>query len=505
MDAVLEGISLALSWDALAMVALGVFAGITVGAIPGLTSVMAIAVLVPFSFFMAPTLGIPFLLGIHKGALFGGSIPAVLVNTPGTTPAAATCLDGYPLSQQGQSRSAIEMSLYSSTIGDTFSDIVLILAAFPLAAVALMFGPTEFFSLMLMGLVVISSVTGPSLVKGLLSTMIGMILGFVGLDIVSGSERFSFGIASLSERIGLVPLMIGLFAISEVLIQSEKKIAQLSKPHPLSKLKGGAALKLIELRHSAMTIFRSSVIGTIIGAIPGAGAAIATFTSYGIAKRLSKEPEKFGKGSYEGIAAAESANSSVAGADLIPTLTFGIPGDASAAILMGAFIAQGLRPGPELFQEHSGTMYGIFFLLLLGNPIMLIQGKLLTPLFARLVTVRSSILLPIIMLFCVIGAFIYRNNMNDVVLALVFGVFGYFLRKLKFPMAPLVIAFILTPMAEEAMKQALVISDGDFSIFVTRPISAGFVLASTLLLVVSIFKRPAKIESGAEKQIIPND
>ena len=230
MDAVIEGINLALSWDALAMVSLGVFAGITVGAIPGLTSVMAIAVLVPFSFFMAPTLGIPFLLGIHKGALFGGSIPAILVNTPGTTPAAATCLDGYPLSKQGQSRSAIEMALYSSTIGDTFSDIVLILAAFPLAAVALKFGPTEFFSLMLMGLVVISSVTGPSLVKGLLAATIGMILGFVGLDIVSGAERFTFGIDSLAERIGIVPLMIGLFAISEVMIQSEKK--SLSCPHP---------------------------------------------------------------------------------------------------------------------------------------------------------------------------------------------------------------------------------------------------------------------------------
>jgi putative tricarboxylic transport membrane protein len=494
MEAILEGISLALTWDAVLMVAIGVFAGITVGAIPGLTSVMAIAVLVPFSFFMAPTLGIPFLLGIHKGALFGGSIPAILVNTPGTTPAAATCLDGYPLAQKGESKSAIEMSLYASTIGDTFSDIVLIVAAFPLAAVALKFGSTEFFSLMLMGLVIISSVTGDSLAKGLLSATIGMILGFVGLDIVSGAERFSFGMASLSEKIEIVPLMIGLFAFSEVFIQSEKKLADLARPHPMAALKGGASLQLIELKKSAVTILRSSCIGTFIGAIPGAGAAIATFTSYGLAKRFSKNPEEYGKGSYEGIAAAESANSSVAGADLIPTLTFGIPGDASAAILMGAFIAQGLRPGPELFQEHAATMYGIFFLLLLGNPIMLIQGKLLTPLFARLVTIRSSILLPVIMLFCFVGAYIFRNNMGDVGMALVFGVFGYFLRKIEIPMAPLVIAFILTPMAEEAMKQSLLLSDGDFSIFVTRPISALFIGISVLLLGASIFKRPAKLE-----------
>ena len=362
--------------------AIGVFAGITVGAIPGLTGVMATAILVPFSFFMAPTLGIPFLLGVHKGALFGGSIPAILVNTPGTPPAAATCLDGYPLAQKGEAKSAIQMALYSSTLGDTFSDIALIVAAIPLAAMALKFGPADFFGLLVMGLTVISSVTGASVSKGILSALIGLMFGLVGLDAISGAERFTFSLPTLEGGIGLVPLLIGLFAVSEVLIQAEKKISQLAEKPPTSHLRGGRSLKMEEFTASGRTIFRSSIIGTIVGAIPGTGSSIATFIGYGAAKRASKKPEEFGHGSYEGVAAAEAANSAVAGADLIPTLTLGIPGGGTAAILMGAFIAQGLRPGPSLFEENATTMYAIFALLLIGNPIMLVQGWLLTGIFA---------------------------------------------------------------------------------------------------------------------------
>jgi putative tricarboxylic transport membrane protein len=356
-----------------------------------------------------------------------------LVNTPGTAAAAATCLDGNPLAQRGEARSAIQMALYSSTIGDTFSDIVLIVAAFPLAAVALLFGPAEFFALMVMGLTIISAVTGASVLKGLLSALMGILVGLVGQDIISGSVRFVFGVGNIIDGVGTVPLLIGLFAISEVLIQSEKKISELSTPPGSSHLKGGKPLRLIELYNAKWTVVRSSCIGTFIGAIPGTGAAIATFISYALPKRGAKRPEEFGKGSYEGIAAAEAANSAVAGADLIPTLTFGIPGSASAAILMGAFMAQGLRPGPELFQEHASTMYGIFTLLLIGNPIMLIQGRLLTGMFARLVTIRQSILVPVILLFCVVGGFIYQNNIEDVKLAFFFGLFGYALRKMNFP------------------------------------------------------------------------
>lgn len=489
-EQILEGVMMALTWQGIAMIALGVFVGITVGAIPGLTSVMATAILVPFSFFMPPVLGIPFLLGIHKGTLFGGSIPAILVNTPGTAPAAATCMDGFPLAQKGEARSAIQMALYSSTIGDTFSDLVLILAALPLAAVALLFGPTEFFGLLLMGLAIISSVTGASLVKGVLSALIGLQLGMVGTDIISGGERFTFGLHGLAEGIGVVPLLIGLFAVSEVFIQAEKKASVLSSPPDTLHLRGGRKLRIIEVWHSARTIVRSSMIGTFVGAIPGTGAAIATFVSYAASKRASRKPEEYGHGSYEGVAASEAANSAVAGADLIPTLTFGIPGDPSAAILMGAFIAQGLRPGPSLFQEHAPVMYAIFTLLLIGNPIMLVQGWLLTGMFAKIVTIRQSLLVPGIIVSCLVGAYVYHSNLGDLVLALIAGLFGYGFRKLKFPMAPLVIAFILAPRAEEALQQALIISDGDYSVFITRPIAAFFIGLTVLMLVTSIWKRP---------------
>ncbi|MDP6277671.1 MAG: tripartite tricarboxylate transporter permease, partial [Nitrospinota bacterium] len=254
MEQVFNAIWAAITLQALVMVSLGVFAGITVGAIPGLTSVMAIAVLVPFSFFMTPINGIPFLLGIHKGALFGGSIPSVLINTPGTAAAAATSFDGYPLAQKGEAKSAIQMALYSSTLGDSFSDIVLIVAAFPLAAVALLFGPTEFFALMVMGLTIISAVTGSSVLKGLLSMLIGILIGLIGQDIISGAERFTFGIGNIMDGVGTVPMLIGLFAVSEVLIQSEKKLSELSTPPETAHLKGGRSLDLKELVNVKWTI-----------------------------------------------------------------------------------------------------------------------------------------------------------------------------------------------------------------------------------------------------------
>ena len=497
LDHILQGINMAFTFEALAMVAIGVFAGITVGAIPGLTGVMATAILVPFSFFMAPTLGIPFLLGVHKGALFGGSIPAILINTPGTPPAAATCLDGYPLAQKGEAKSAIQMALYSSTLGDTFSDIALILAAIPLAALALKFGPADFFGLMVMGLTVISTVTGASISKGILSGLIGLMFGMVGFDTISGAERFTFGIMTLEGGVGLIPLLIGLFAFSEVLVQVEKKISELGQVPESAHLQGGRSLPMIELWNSARTILRSSIIGTIVGAIPGTGSSIATFIGYGAAKRASRKPEEFGKGSYEGIAAAEAANSAVAGADLIPTLTLGIPGSGTAAILMGAFIAQGLRPGPSLFEENAPIMYAIFILLLLGNPIMLIEGWFLTGLFARVVTIRQAILIPCIIIFCIVGGYINQNSLDDVELSLLIGLFGYLLRKLHFPLAPLVIAYIITPMAERSFKQALMISHGDFSVFFLRPIAGFFVILSIVVLAVTIWKRP-RAQSQAE-------
>jgi putative tricarboxylic transport membrane protein len=495
VDQILQGMSLYFTMKAVLMVAIGVAAGILVGAIPGISGVMATAILVPFSFFMPPTEGIPFLLGLHKGALFGDSIPAILINTPGQPAAAATALDGYPLAQQGKAKSAIQMALVSSTIGDTFSDIVLILAALPLALLALKFGPAEFFALMVMGLTIIGGITGSSAAKGILSALIGLMIGLIGFDAVTGAERYTFGIPSLQGGIGTIPLMIGLFAISEVLMQAEKKNSILSVRPKTAHLKGGKNLELKELRFSARTILRSSILGTIIGAIPGTGAAIATFIGYGAAKRASKKPEEFGKGSLEGVAASEAANSAVAGADLIPTLTLGIPGSATAAILMGAFLAQGLRPGPDLFESSGSTMYAIFALLLIGNPIMMVIGWILTPVFARVVTIRQALLVPGVLILCLMGVYVFQGSLGDIKLALIVGVFGYFLRKVDIPLAPLVIAFIITPIAERSMKQALILSDGDFSVFITRPISAGFLLLAVAILVFGFRRNPKRSQN----------
>jgi len=494
MDQIFQGMTLYFTLKAVLMVTFGVAAGILVGAIPGISGVMATAVLVPFSFFMPPTEGIPFLLGLHKGALFGDSIPAILINTPGQPAAAATALDGYPLAKKGEAKSAIQMALVSSTIGDTFSDIVLILAAVPLAALALKFGPADFFSLMVMGLTIIGGITGSSAAKGIISALIGLMIGLIGFDAVTGAERYTFGIPSLQGGVGTIPLMIGLFAVSEVLIQTEKKNSVLSKRPETAHLKGGRSLKMKEVKSSGPTIIRSSILGTIIGAIPGTGAAIATFIGYGAAKRASKKPQDFGKGSYEGVAASEAANSAVAGADLIPTLTLGIPGSATAAILMGAFLAQGLRPGPELFEANGTTMYAIFALLLIGNPIMIVVGWILTPMFARVVTIRQALLVPGVLILCLMGVYVFRGNLGDIQLALVVGVFGYFLRKIDIPLAPLVIAFIITPIAERSMKQALILSDGDFSVFITRPLSAAFLLLAASILMFG-FRRQQNLRS----------
>ncbi len=314
-------------------------------------------------------------------------------------------------------------------------------------------------------------------------------IGLIGFDAVTGSERYTFGILSLQGGVGTIPLMIGLFAVSEVLIQAEQKNSVLSVRPDTAHLKGGRNLRLKELKFSARTILRSSVLGTLIGAIPGTGASIATFIGYGVAKRLSKKPEDFGKGSYEGVAASEAANSAVAGADLIPTLTLGIPGSATAAILMGAFLAQGLRPGPELFESNGATMYAIFALLLIGNPIMVVVGLLLTPVFARVVTIRQALLVPCVLVLCLVGVYVYQGSLGDIKLALIVGVFGYVFRKVGIPLAPLVIAFIITPIAERSMKQALILSDGEFSVFITRPISAGFLLLSVAVLVFGFRKQ----------------
>ena len=448
---------------------LGLIAGIVVGAIPGLTATMAIAVLSPFTFFMDTAIALPFLLGVYKGAIYGGSIPAVLINTPGTAAAAATTLDGHALAKQGRARHALEMSLYASVMGDMLGTVVLISVTAPLAAIAIKFSSPEFTILFIFALSLIASVSGDSILKGLIAAAAGALIGCIGLDPMSGYQRFTFGVSDLSGGIALVPVLIGMFAISEVLIQSEKKVLRSVSSVTDGR---GAPLPLSAVRRVIPTILRASAIGTFIGALPGLGAEIACWVAYGDAKRQSKTPGLFGRGALEGVAAAESGNNATVPATLIPMLVFGIPGDTVTAILLGAFMAQGLLPGPLLFQQHSDVIYGLFGLLLLTNLLLLGFGLAAIRIVRHVVLIPHAILLPCVTVVCFAGSYAVSSNMFDVLVMLTGGFAGYAMRKAAVPIPPFVIALLLASPLENAIRQSLLFSAGGISIFVTRPISA---------------------------------
>ena len=473
-----QGLLFVASVESIAAALLGLAAGILIGALPGLTATMAVAVLTPFTFFMEAVVGIPFLLGVYKGAIYGGSIPAILINTPGTAAAAATALDGNALARKGQGRRALEMSLYASVIADLLATIVLIMVAGPLAAIAIKFGPPELAMLFAFSLTMIAAVSGNSLVKGLISAALGILLACVGLDPMSGYQRFTFGVTDLIAGVSLVPLLIGMFALSEILIQVENRGTHYKAEDP-----GRARATLLDLQHSLPTILRSTGIGTFLGALPGLGAEISCWIAYGVAKRRAKRPEDFGKGSIEGVAAAEAGNNAVCPAALIPMMVFGIPGDTITAVLLGAFMAQGLLPGPLLFVNHGEVLYGLFVLLLVTNVMLLVFGYFSIRHIARIIMIPQGLLLPSVTALCFTGAFAVNSSFFDVLIMVVGGISGYFMRKTGIPIPPLVISMLLAPRFENALRQSLILSDRDFSIFVTRPISA----AITALLVLSLF------------------
>jgi putative tricarboxylic transport membrane protein len=464
-----NGISNFFTFIAIASALLGLIAGIIIGALPGLTATMSVAILTPFTFFMETALALPFLLGIYKGAIYGGSIPAILINTPGTNAAAATTLDGYPLAKQGHSRKALEISLYGSVIGDLLSTFVLIGLTAPLAAIAIKFSSPEFTILFIFALTMIAGVSGRSFAKGLIGATIGALIGCIGLDPMSGYQRFTFGVPDLIGGISLVPVLIGMFALGEILIQSERRIVG-----AISSVADGfqERLSFAELKSNLVTILRSTGIGSFIGALPGIGAEVACWVAYGDAKRHSKRPHLFGKGSLEGVAAAESGNNATVPATLIPMLVFGIPGDTVTAVLLGAFMAQGLLPGPLLFQQHSEVIYGLFGILLLTSILLLCFGLVAIRLFRHVVVIPQSILLPCVTVLCFAGAYAVNSNLFDVLVLLVGGFAGYAMRRTGVPIPPFVIALLLAAPLENSIRQSLLFSDDGLLIFVKRPISA---------------------------------
>jgi putative tricarboxylic transport membrane protein len=463
--------------------ALGIFLGSLLGAIPGLNGTMAIALLIPVTYTWTPLFSIAMLIGCWKGSVYGGSISAILLNAPGTPEAAATALDGYPLTKQGKAGKALKMALYASVIAAIFSDSLLMVAAPPIAALALMFGPAELAMLILFALVVVAGTGAKNQINGLISTALGVLLATVGLDPITTQQRFTFGSIDLDAGIGLLAMLIGLLVMSEVLVQMEEGWKEAhTEVVAQSKDPDASRVSWRELKGSLGTIFRSSLLGSFCGALPGVGSITAAFMGYDQAKRLSKNPENFGKGELQGVAAPEAANNAVCGAGLIPLVTLGIPGALSAAVIMGAFMIHGLAPGPMLMIEHPETIYGLFMLLIISDFFMLIIPLPLMKIGQWVVSVPRAYLFPVILVLCVIGAYGTHQNLFDVKVMVFFGVLGYFLKKWGLSPAAMLIAFILGPMAEVYLRQAMKISGGDPAIFVTKPLALLFLVLTVAMI-----------------------
>jgi putative tricarboxylic transport membrane protein len=474
----------------------GITAGIIVGALPGLTATMGCALLIPFTFGLPPVQGLLMLLGIFCGGIYGGSISGILIRTPGTPSAAATILDGYPLSQKGLAGKAIGMSTVASFLGGTTGAVIMTFLSPQIAKIGLKFGPPEFFALAIFGLGMIITISGRSLLKGVISGIFGLMITTIGFDPLSGAPRFTFGSQDLLGGVTFIPALIGLFGYAQVFRNIEKILIL---PTVKSKVEN-ILPKLREIRECLKTIMKSALIGTFIGSIPGTGCDIAAFVAYGEAKRASKHPEKFGTGILEGVAAPEAGNNGATGGAMIPMLTLGVPGDAVTAVLLGALTIHGLQPGPILFRDHLDVIYPIFAGMIMAQFILLIVGLSGARVFARMINVDRRILTPVIFFLCVVGSYAMRFSFFDVGLSLIIGVIAYFMEYYGYPASPILLALILGPMAEQNLRRSLIISHGDLLIFFQRPISAAFIIVAVFVIITSYYRIKRAMEREAEKE-----
>ncbi|MBX2881462.1 MAG: tripartite tricarboxylate transporter permease [Granulosicoccus sp.] len=495
LDTLQAAIALFATWENVAAIGIGVVIGTFVGAIPGMTTAMAVALTLPFTFTLPPVTGILLLFGVYKGGIYGGSITAILINAPGTPAASCTVLDGYPLAKKGEARRALDIALYASVVADFISNLSLILFAGMLASLALAFGSPEQFTLIMFSLTIIAGVSGDQLLKGLGSACLGLLLATMGLDLVYGTNRFVFGEVNLMSGLNFIPVLIGLFALPEIIAFFGRR--ELTRAHnPLA----GTGASLADFKRSLKTIVRGSFIGVILGAIPGIGGAPSAFLSYSEAKRTSPNGKKFGTGELEGVAAAESGNNGVAGATLIPLLALGIPGDIITAIILGAFMIHGLRPGPLLFQDNLSLIYALFIGIMLSSLILLVVGKVSIRLISRIADIPHRILFPVVLILCVYGAYAVNNTIFDVGVMFAMGVVGFFMLKLSIPAAPFLIAFILGPLLEDNFRQSLLLSRGDWGIFFSSPICWLFWFLTVVAIAVTAWRglRKTPVPSGPD-------
>lgn len=467
---------------------IGVFIGTLVGVLPGIGPVAAMSLLLPVTFNASPEAGIIMLAGIYYGSMYGGSTTAILVNIPGEAASVVTCLDGHEMAKRGRAGPALGMSAIASFIAGTFAVLGLMLVAPILARFAVKFGPTEYFSLMVLGLSILTYLSHGSMIKALIMACFGLILGLVGLDSISAVGRLTFDKMELVDGIGLVPVVMGLFGVAEIFVNLEQKM---SRELVREKVTGLMPTRE-DWKVSAGPLTRGSLLGFLLGILPGGGAVIASFLSYGIEKRISKTPERFGKGAIEGVAGPEAANNAAAGGGFIPLMTLGIPPNVVMALLLGAFIVHGLQPGPLLMTQSPGVFWGIVASMYIGNIMLLILNLPMIGLWVQVLKVPYKILFPMILLFCLIGVYSLSNSVFDLYVMIAFGILGYLMRKFGYEPAPLVLAFVLGPLMENNLRKALILSDGSFWAFVERPLSLTCLIVALVILLSPLLPRLRK-------------
>lgn len=471
------------TWEVFSMTLFGTFLGIIIGALPGLTATTGVSIFLPMTFFMEPIPSFGFLLGIYCGGIYGGSITAILINTPGTPAAAATSIEGFPLARKGMAVKALDMALYASFVSGIISCICLIVVAPQLAKLAMKFSHAEYFALSVLGLSIVAGLSKGNTIKGLIGTCFGLILGIIGLDPINATARWTFGTKSMQNGVTLIPALIALFAVAEIFIQAEEAYKKMDEERFEVS---GQHLSLKEFAAQWKHILKSSLIGCFIGAVPATGSAVSAFLSYNEAKRTAKHPELFGKGSLEGIAASEAGNNGVTGSTLIPLLTLGIPGDSVTAVLLGALMVQGLTPGPLLFETNGDTVSGIYLILLVANVFMLLLGVIGIRFFYKITEVPKAILQPIILALCCIGTYASNTRQYELILMLTIGAIAYFMKKADIPTTPTLLALILGPTIERSLRSGLIASRGSVTAFLFRPITAVILSVAVILLAVTI-------------------
>jgi len=474
------GLDTALSWNNLLYCFVGVLLGTLVGVLPGIGALATISLLLPVTYHLDATSALIMLAGVFYGSTYGGSTASILLNLPGTPSAAVACLDGYPMAQKGRAGVALLMTTVASFFGATIGILIMMLFAPAISELGFKFGPSEYFAMMMLGLIAASTISTGAPIKGIAMVVLGLLFGMVGTDVNSGVARYSFGIPELTDGLGIVAIAMGLFGIAEV-------IASVRRVHALQIDRKSVTFRSMvptrqELKSSIMPMFRGSAVGSFFGALPGTGSTVASFMSYAIEKRLARNPERFGHGAIEGVTAPESANNAADQTAFIPTMTLGIPGSVTMALMLGALMIHGIQPGPQLMTARPDLFWGLIMSFWIGNLMLLVLNIPLIGVWIRLLTVPYHILYPAVLVLVCIGVYSVNNNTFDVWMVAIFGLIGYIMRLLEFQPAPLLLGYVLGPMMEENLRRALLLSRGSFGVFVERPISATLIAATALIL-----------------------